>query len=182
VVDAAGSAGLDGASNLVLSPRHLISVSDLAAYDLADERWLRLPERHRRASFKTPTGTTAWWDRGRLWVIGGVTSNGTMRSDLWAFTPHLPKGTYALPIGGLRLWRGTGGECYYQGRPGTWRLQGDPRVRPRVWMQKGQRQVPLKLPDGWHVHFGPKLTITDSTGTGRYRGGEACEGSTGTGG
>ncbi len=69
------------ASGLVLSPRHLISLSDRAVYDLADERWLRLPELHRRASFATPTGAATWWDRGRLWVLGGVAPDGTMRSD-----------------------------------------------------------------------------------------------------
>jgi hypothetical protein len=174
--------GLNVESGLVLSPRHLISVSDLAAYDLADERWLRLPERHRRAMFGTPTGATAWWDRGRLWVIGGVAPDGTMRSDLWTFTPRLPRGNYRLPDGAATLFRGQDGGCYFIGRPGTWRLRGDERARPRVWMQKGRRQEPLKMPDGWHASFGRRLTITDPGGRVRYREGESCEGSTGTGG
>ncbi len=174
--------GLDVASDLVLSPRHLISVSDRAVYDLADERWLRLPELHRRASFATPTGAATWWDRGRLWVLGGVAPDGTMRSDLRSFTPRLPKGTYTLPIGGMPLWKTDAGSCYYVGKPGAWTLRGDPRARPRVWMQQGARTEPLRLPDGWHARFAPKLSITDSTGTVRFRGGETCEGDTGTGG
>jgi hypothetical protein len=178
----AAPGGLEVASGLVLSPRHLISVSDRAAYDLATERWLRLPERHRRAMFGTPTGATAWWDRGKLWVFGGVAPDGTMRSDLWTFEPQLPTGTYTLPIGSLPLWRDKDGQCYYQNGPGMWTLQGDPRAAPRAWMQQGRREVPLTLPDGWHVRFGPKLTIMDSTGTVRFRGGEVCQGNTGTGG
>jgi hypothetical protein len=178
----AAPGGLEVASGLVLSPRHLISVSDRAAYDLATERWLRLPERHRRAMFGTPTGATAWWDRGKLWVFGGVAPDGTMRSDLWTFDPRLPTGTYTLPIGSLPLWRDNEGQCYYQNGPGMWTLQGDPRAAPRAWMQQGRREGSLTLPDGWHVRFGPKLTIMDSTGTVRFRGGEVCQGNTGTGG
>ena len=175
--------GLDVASGLVLSPRHLISVSDRVVYDLADERWLRLPELHRRASFATPTGAATWWDRGRLWVLGGVAPDGTMRSDLRSFTPRLPKGTYTLPIGGMLLWKTKTGSCLYVGEPGsTWTLRSDPRARPRVWMQQGARTEPLRLPDGWHARFAPKLSITDSTGTVRFREGETCEGDTGTGG
>lgn len=174
--------GLGVASGLVLSPRHLISVSDRAIYDLADERWLRLPELHRRASFATPTGAATWWDRRRLWVFGGVAPDGTMRSDLRTFTPGLPKGTYTLPIGGLPLWKTDAGTCYYVGKPGAWTLRGDARARPRVWMQRGARTQPLRLPDGWHARFGPKLSITDSTGAVRFRGGETCQGNTGTGG
>ncbi|CAN5816304.1 hypothetical protein BH23CHL8_BH23CHL8_03130 [soil metagenome] len=175
-------AGLTATSNLVLSPRYLISVSDLAAYDLAEERWLRLTARHRSPRFGTPTGATAWWDRGRLWVIGGVAPDGTMRSDLWTFTPRLPRGTYRLPIGWAMLFSGQDGECSFIGRPGTWRLRGDERALPRVWMQKGRHQVPLTMPDGWHASFGPRLTITDPVATVRYREGESCEGTTGTGG
>lgn len=174
--------GLDVTSGLVLSPRHLISVSDRSVYDLAEERWLRLPELHRRASFATPTGATTWWDRGRLWVLGGVAPDGTMRSDLRSFTPRLPKGTYSLPIGGMPLWKTEAGTCYYVGKPGAWTLRGDPRARPRVWMQQGARTEPLRLPDGWHARFAPKLTITDSTGAVRFREGERCQGNTGTGG
>lgn len=94
----------------------------------------------------------------------------------------VPKGTYTLPSGGSQLWKGDAGKCYYLGQPGSWTLRGDPRARPRVWMQKGARAEPLRLPDGWHARFGPKLSIADATGTVRYRGGETCEGNTGTGG
>lgn len=178
----AAPGGLDVTSGLVLSPQHLISVSDRAAYDLAAERWLRLPERHRRAMFGTPTGATAWWDRGKLWVFGGVAPDGTMRSDLWTFEPQLPTGTYTLPIGSLPLWRDNDGQCYYQNGPGMWTLQGDPHARSRAWMQQGRREGSLTLPDGWHVRFGPKLSIIDTTRTVRFREGEVCQGNTGTGG
>ncbi len=174
--------GLDGASGLVLSPRYLISVSDSVAYDLADKAWLRLPKLGRSASYGTPTGATTWWDQGRLWVFGGMAPDGTMRSDLRTFEPRLPRGTYALPIGWSSLWRGNDGRCYYPGRPGAWELRGDRRAQPRVWMQQGRRRDALTFPDGWHANFGPRLTITDSTGTVRYREGEACQGDSPTGG
>ena len=174
--------GLDATSGLVLSPSHLISVSDLAAYDLAAERWQRLPRLPGSASFGTPSGAATWWDQGRLWVLGGVAPDGTMRSDLRTFEPRLPRGTYALPIGWSSLWRGNDGRCYYVGRPGAWELRGDRHAQPRVWMQQGRRREALAFPDGWHANFSPRLTITDSTGTVRYREGEVCQGDTGTGG
>jgi hypothetical protein len=171
--------GVGADPTLVLSPRHLISLGAMAAYDLADDGWLSLPSPGRS---EMSVGATAWWDSGKLWVFGGQTPDGSMESKLRTFEPKLPKGTYALPIGDMTLWGG-GDRCYVVAKPRTiWRLRGDPQDPALVWLQRGQHRVDLEWPDGWTVRFDPKLTVVDTTGTVRFREGDRCVGDTGTGG
>jgi hypothetical protein len=161
-----------GDTSLVLSPHALISVRAMQAYDLVARAWRALPLRADDRDPGIPTGSTAWWADGRLWVVGGRSPDGTMERILWSFTPALPRGTFDLPGPEYRV--GTD-HCDGPDGIGRWVLRGDPRGLPRVWIERrGQRRQADWWPDGWTARFDPRLEIVRSDSSIAARDGDRC--------
>lgn len=174
-----GVPGPTGTDTLVLGPSQLVWLDGLRAYDLVERRWLRLPRLDHPGWSEAISGGTAWWDRGKLWVLAAPAA-GDEGVVLWSFTPKPPPGSRWLPTGRRRSSEPK--PCVLYGERGTWRLRGDERDPRLVWLQRGRRQVELDWPDGWHVRFDPRLVILDAADAVRYRGGQTCPAVTGTGG
>jgi len=130
---------------LVWGPRHLVVADALLAYDMAAERWLRLPEPPDGAR----TGVSASWFDGKLYLWGGRSSDGTTHADGWMFTPDLPPDTYRLPGGYRDSYRDCGG----QGDPRDAVFRADAGNGDRVWLELDGRRIDTFWPDGYVARF-----------------------------
>ena len=130
---------------LVWGPGHLIAADGLVAWDIARQRWVRLPP----LPGGPRTGVSAAWFDGRLYVWGGATADGRLSRSGWMFTPDLPADTFRLPGGH----RDGYGDCGGVGNPVNAVMHAD-RTDPRlVWFTLGRSVYSTTWPDGYVVDF-----------------------------
>lgn len=150
----------------VWSPRRIISAQGLAAYDVFDGRWLRLPVPIGGAR----TGASVAWASGQLYVWGGRTSDGVVRDTGWIFAPRLTPHTVALPETTFRGGCDAGGS-----QRGRLRLAGS-RSDPMVtWFETRTGRLPILWPDGYFARFRPRLVVYAPDGTAVARAGDIAD-------